>query len=267
MRTAAANAVLQVLADAGQPLTRAEITGRAATRLAPRPVMVIPGIDYEEPYGTDNAAGSAWTEQRQPTGYDIETENPLYSLQRDGWVITRHRGDTYSLAGRTPVPAISGLPPRPPASLPADPADAMLAWLMSGGREGRRRSTFIEWAGRLIMDDEFARAAGALRGRGYGVDCYQGDWWRITGTPEVPMLPPPPLGSDVAMITDPGEEPPVPVGVTEIAERAGVERATVEAWTRRPVGFPAPQWPVGGRRAWDWREVRAWLQRTGRLAA
>jgi predicted DNA-binding transcriptional regulator AlpA len=57
---------------------------------------------------------------------------------------------------------------------------------------------------------------------------------------------------------------PEPVGATEIAARAGVERSTVEQWTRRHTDFPRSRWTVGGRPAWAWHEVRVWLERTGR---
>jgi hypothetical protein len=61
-----------------------------------------------------------------------------------------------------------------------------------------------------------------------------------------------------------------PVGVTEIAAAAGVQPNTVEVWRRRHTAqdghpFPQPAWPVGGRPAWRWGEVRTWLERTGRL--
>jgi predicted DNA-binding transcriptional regulator AlpA len=55
-----------------------------------------------------------------------------------------------------------------------------------------------------------------------------------------------------------------PVGATEIAGRVGVERATVEQWTRRHADFPRPRWTVGGRPAWDWCDVVPWLASTGR---
>jgi hypothetical protein len=58
---------------------------------------------------------------------------------------------------------------------------------------------------------------------------------------------------------------PLPVGMTEIAERAGVKQPTVEQWIRRHEDFPAPRWQVGGRRAWDWRQVAVWLEGTGRI--
>lgn len=56
-----------------------------------------------------------------------------------------------------------------------------------------------------------------------------------------------------------------PVGATEIASRAGVKRDTVEEWRRRHPDFPPRRWTVGGRPAWDWPDVAAWLQRTGRM--
>jgi hypothetical protein len=56
-----------------------------------------------------------------------------------------------------------------------------------------------------------------------------------------------------------------PVGATEIAHRAGVVLATVDAWRRRHADFPAPQWTVGGRPAWNWPDVAAWLTATNRL--
>ncbi len=56
-----------------------------------------------------------------------------------------------------------------------------------------------------------------------------------------------------------------PVGATEIAQRVGVGRATVEQWTRRHSDFPAPRWTVGGRPAWDWSDLEPWLRATHRL--
>jgi hypothetical protein len=64
---------------------------------------------------------------------------------------------------------------------------------------------------------------------------------------------------------EPTPDSPLPVGVTEIAQRAGVRPPSVEQWIRRHEDFPAPRWQVGGRRAWDWREVAAWLEHTGRM--
>ena len=64
------------------------------------------------------------------------------------------------------------------------------------------------------------------------------------------------------MGTFPGVEP---VGTLEIAERLGVTRDAVNQWRRRGLGFPEPQWNVGGRPAWEWEDVEAWARETGRL--
>lgn len=55
-----------------------------------------------------------------------------------------------------------------------------------------------------------------------------------------------------------------PVGLVEIAERLGVERATVDKWRHRDL-LPEPTWTVGGRPAWDWDAVERWARETGRL--
>ncbi|HZA75497.1 MAG TPA: hypothetical protein VE623_03810 [Acidimicrobiales bacterium] len=54
-----------------------------------------------------------------------------------------------------------------------------------------------------------------------------------------------------------------PVGTIEIAERLGVTRDAVNQWRRRGLGFPEPQWNVGGRPAWEWEDVEAWARETG----
>lgn len=54
-----------------------------------------------------------------------------------------------------------------------------------------------------------------------------------------------------------------PVGLAEIAERLGVKRGTVDVWRRRD-RLPEPRWTVGGRPAWDWADIVAWAERTGR---
>lgn len=61
-----------------------------------------------------------------------------------------------------------------------------------------------------------------------------------------------------------------PVGVVEIAQRAKVSREAVNKWRERYGGdaehpFPDQRWTVGGRPAWDWSDVEAWLRKTGRL--
>ena len=55
-----------------------------------------------------------------------------------------------------------------------------------------------------------------------------------------------------------------PVGVAEIAERLGVERATVYQWRNRGV-IPAPRWPLQSGPIWNWVDVATWAQATGRL--
>ncbi len=57
------------------------------------------------------------------------------------------------------------------------------------------------------------------------------------------------------------------VGRGEIASRAGVAVATVDAWRRRHPGFPAPVATVGGVPVWRWRDVAEWVavpRRAGR---
>lgn len=56
-----------------------------------------------------------------------------------------------------------------------------------------------------------------------------------------------------------------PVGIPEIAERLGVKRATVDTWRVREL-LPEPRWVVGGRPCWDWPDVEAWAERTGRIS-
>lgn len=65
------------------------------------------------------------------------------------------------------------------------------------------------------------------------------------------------------------DETPTPVGVREIAARAGVSEITVRKWVERhdasPAPFPRPVGPVSGHHAWWWHEVVEWLATTGRL--
>ena len=55
-----------------------------------------------------------------------------------------------------------------------------------------------------------------------------------------------------------------PVGIPEIAERAGVKRGTVDVWRDRKI-FPAPDYTIGGRPAWEWATCWEWLKQTGRI--
>jgi hypothetical protein len=57
-----------------------------------------------------------------------------------------------------------------------------------------------------------------------------------------------------------------PVGLAEIAHRAGVQRKTAVQWRHRRL-LPAPRWPsVSGAPAWDWNlDIIPFLTRTGRI--
>lgn len=50
------------------------------------------------------------------------------------------------------------------------------------------------------------------------------------------------------------------VGVTEIAERAGVNVNTVHAWRRRHAAFPAPIAELAAGPVWSWTVVGEWLR-------
>ena len=54
------------------------------------------------------------------------------------------------------------------------------------------------------------------------------------------------------------------VGISEVAERLGVKRSTVDRWRQRDV-MPAPGWVLSSSPVWVWGEVEAWARRTGRL--
>ncbi|WP_213455449.1 hypothetical protein [Rhizomonospora bruguierae] len=57
-----------------------------------------------------------------------------------------------------------------------------------------------------------------------------------------------------------------PVGIGEIAHRAGVRPDTAQKWLQRHEDFPAAEpGAVSGRRVWMWGAVRRWLEDTGRL--
>ena len=54
-----------------------------------------------------------------------------------------------------------------------------------------------------------------------------------------------------------------PVGISEIADRLGVQRATVDQWRHRGL-LPDPRWTISGNPAWDWSDIETWAQETGR---
>lgn len=49
-----------------------------------------------------------------------------------------------------------------------------------------------------------------------------------------------------------------PVGASEIAQRLGVTRGTVDQWRQRYSSFPPPTWPLAGGPVWDWPVVERW---------
>lgn len=55
-----------------------------------------------------------------------------------------------------------------------------------------------------------------------------------------------------------------PVGIVEIAERLDVQRATVDKWRTRGL-LPEPWLVISGTPIWEWNEIGAWAQVTGRL--
>ena len=55
-----------------------------------------------------------------------------------------------------------------------------------------------------------------------------------------------------------------PVGAAEIAARLGVKPQTVHTWRHRKL-MPHTRWTVSGQPAWEWSEIEAWAQRTGRI--
>lgn len=54
-----------------------------------------------------------------------------------------------------------------------------------------------------------------------------------------------------------------PVGAIEIAQRLGVSPDTVYQWRWRQL-LPEVRWTVGGRPAWNWPDIQAWAEDTGR---
>jgi len=53
-------------------------------------------------------------------------------------------------------------------------------------------------------------------------------------------------------------------GLTEIAQRAGVQKQAVGNWHSRHDTFPEPIATLRTGAVWWWPEVRAWLEATGR---
>jgi len=68
---------------------------------------------------------------------------------------------------------------------------------------------------------------------------------------------------DISSLMEDAEwfDPIEPVGVQEIAQRAGVQQITVRKWRERHTGFPRARWTVSGQPAWAWREVETWLRK------
>lgn len=62
-----------------------------------------------------------------------------------------------------------------------------------------------------------------------------------------------------------GEHPPLDVvGISEVADRLGVQRATVDRWRQRGL-MPAPTWDLAGGPVWLWADVQVWAKNSGRL--
>lgn len=49
------------------------------------------------------------------------------------------------------------------------------------------------------------------------------------------------------------------VGVTELAEKAGVKPHTVTIWRDRHADFPAPAIELAAGPIWSWRDVEPWV--------
>lgn len=273
MRRALHNQVLQGLIDAaGKPVP---LEGQIMC--APRSRLVIPDLELGGPeaFGYDDAAGSAFRVVGRPEPANaLEIGAAVAALRGEGWVIaTAADGNaaavvTYQLRGRTPLPPPASLAVHPPEDLPQGRVERARLCLLAAGAHGRPHGVIADWVGELLWDTDYSAIVAGLRDRGYQLDTWaQGStrWYRIIATPDVPMAAPSPPGSDARMIpARPGDPTPDPVGATEIAARAGVQRTTVERWTQRHDTFPDPQWTIGGRPAYDWHEVVAWRERTGR---
>jgi predicted DNA-binding transcriptional regulator AlpA len=55
------------------------------------------------------------------------------------------------------------------------------------------------------------------------------------------------------------------VSGAEIGRRLGVSREAVRLWRQRP-DFPKPVGKVGWAVAWNWREVRRWVEKRSKQA-
>lgn len=51
------------------------------------------------------------------------------------------------------------------------------------------------------------------------------------------------------------------VGAAEIADRAGVARATVSTWQSRHDDFPPPLLELAQGKIWSWADVEPWIER------
>ena len=56
------------------------------------------------------------------------------------------------------------------------------------------------------------------------------------------------------------------VGLSEIAERAGVRKMTVQQWIQRHNDFPEPFVRLRATPVWSWPDIEQWLVATGRRA-
>lgn len=51
------------------------------------------------------------------------------------------------------------------------------------------------------------------------------------------------------------------VGMTEIADRAGVQANTVKVWRQRHADFPEPIAQLAIGPVWSWHDVEPWVER------
>ena len=56
------------------------------------------------------------------------------------------------------------------------------------------------------------------------------------------------------------------VGLSEVADRLNVARATVDQWRHRDV-LPEADWNLGGGPVWLWSTIESWADATGRRAS